>query len=233
MNRFRAFPAAIAAAILVPAAAVAASGPLAEGIEAYKVVPEHADVLATREAIQAGDRLAIRVFGEPELSGENYIVDGAGYLQLPLLGEIIAAGQTGRELAAELTRRLGSRYVRGASVTVSVVSRPQATFTVEGDVNSPGVFPVTPSTTLLSALAQAKSPTKTAKTDEIIVFRTINGERSGGRFRLGDIRRGRAADPQIVAGDTVVVVNSALKSAWRDTISALPLVNTFFFIRNK
>jgi polysaccharide export outer membrane protein len=40
---------------------------------------------------------------------------------------------------------------------------------------------------------------------------------------------GRAGDPQILAGDTVVVGSSALKSSWRDFLAAAPLFNIFTF----
>lgn len=221
-----------AAVSMLGACASSGPSPLPMGAQAYDVIPEHAISAEQGEAIRAGDKLSIRVFGEPELSGDGYVVDSAGFIQVPLVGELIAAGQTSRELANELQRRLSARFVRDASVTVAIVDRPQSTFAVEGDVNSPGVFPAGANTTLLSALAQAKSPTKTAKTDDVMVFRSINGQRAGARFNLADIRRGRAADPQIVAGDTVVVVNSATKSAWRDVLAALPLLNTFVLFRN-
>ena len=211
----------------------ASSGPspLPAGAQAYAVIPEHVETVSEGEVLGAGDRIAIRVFGEPELTGE-YSVDSAGYLQIPLLGEMIVAGQSPRQLSEELQRRLAARFVRDPSVTVSVTDRPQSTFTVEGDVNNPGTFPVSGSTTLLSAMAQAKSPTKTAKTNDIMIFRKINGQRAGGRFNLSDIRRGRAPDPQVLEGDMIVVVNSEFKSAWRDALAALPLLNFFYLLRN-
>lgn len=205
---------------------------LPAGQEAYKAFPERAASAEQVEIIQMGDRLAIKVFGEPELSGDTFAVDSAGYVQVPLLGDVIAAGQSPRALSNELQRRLAARYVRSPSVTVTVIDRPQATFTVEGDVTQPGVYPANSSTTLLSAMAQAKSPTKTAQTGNVLVFRYINGQRAGARFDLRAIRRGQAGDPQILSGDTIVVVNSPVKSAWRDILGALPLLNTFVLIRN-
>jgi polysaccharide export outer membrane protein len=113
-----------------------------------------------------------------------------------------------------------------------VLERLQSTFTVEGEVNGPGIYPVSSSSTLLSAMALSKSPTRTAKTDEILIYRNIDGQRSGGRFNLNDIRRGRASDPQILPGDTIIVLSSATKSAWRDLLQALPLLNAFTLLRN-
>lgn len=161
----------------------AGPSPLPMGSSAYAVVPEHAAPDMAADAVRPGDRLAIKVFGEPELTGENYVVDAGGYIQVPLVGELIVLQQSPRMIAAELERRLQTRYVKNASVTVSVIDRPLATFTVEGDVNQPGLFPAGPNTTLLSALAQARSPNKTAELKDVIVFRKVNGERAGGAVR--------------------------------------------------
>jgi polysaccharide export outer membrane protein len=232
MKRTGAIISSFLAALSLSGCQTAGPSPLPVGADAYKAVPEHVVSSVEAEAIGPGDHLAIKVFGEPELSGEDYFVDSKGFVQFPLLGEVIVAGQTPREFALNLQRRLSARYVRDASVTVTVLDRPQSTFTVEGEVNVPGVYPATASSTLLAAMAIAKSPTRTAKTDDILVFRNISGQRAGGRFNLNDIRRGRAADPQILAGDTIIVVSSATKSAWRDLLQALPLLNTFTLLRN-
>jgi len=214
-------------ALAVGACASSGPSPLPIGAAAYEVVPARVESGELNEKILAGDKLAIHVFGEEELTSENYLVDSSGYLRFPLVGELIASGMTPRELGEELVRRLGARYIRNPDVTVTITGRSLATVAVEGDVTNPGVFEVGRNSTLLSALAQAKSPTNTAKLDEIMVFRMVNGQRTGGRFNLTDIRRGRAADPQILAGDTIVVGNSAVKSAWRDFLQATPLIGLF------
>ena len=131
----------------------------------------------------------------------------------------------------EIVRRLGARYIRNPQVAVVVLERVRTTFAVEGDVREPGVFTAVPGTTLLSAIAQAKSPTEVARLDEVMVFRVMNGQRMGARFNLADIRRGNAPDPQIIAGDTVVVGHSALRGAWREFLQAAPAFNLFYIFR--
>ena len=101
----------------------------------------------------------------------------------------------------------------------------------EGDVREPGIFEATPGTTLLSAIAQAKSTADTARLDEVMVFRQANGERMGARFNIDDIRKGRAADPTILAGDTIVVGRSGLKEAWKQFLQAAPAFNLFYIFR--
>ncbi|PKB19300.1 polysaccharide export outer membrane protein [Novosphingobium kunmingense] len=209
------------------------SGPnlLPTGAAAADLFPVRAAAATEDEVLRVGDRLAIRVLGEPELTSDLYRVDGSGNVQVPLAGEIPAAGLRPAELREELTRRLGRRFIRNPQVAVIVTERNKTTFAVEGNVREPGVFEATPTTTLISAIAQAKSPTETASLDEVMVFRIINGQRAGARFNLKDIRRGNAPDPQILAGDTVVVGNSALKGAWREFLQAAPAFNLFYIFR--
>jgi polysaccharide biosynthesis/export protein len=218
---------AVAMAVMCGGCAGSPAPVLPAGQAAYDVIPVIAEDPATAQLVRAGDRLAVRVYGEPELTSELYRVDAAGYLQMPLVGELIAAGQSPAELRAEIARRLGARYVRDPQVTVAVVESARSKFAVEGQVAQPGVYDAEGSGTLLSALAQAKSPTKTAKLDEILVFRMVNGQRMGARFDLAAIRSGRAADPQILAGDTIVVGFSAAKGAFRDFLESAPLIGIF------
>ena len=126
------------------------------GEAAYATIPIRITADTEDEAIRIGDRLAIRVLGEPELTSDLYHVDSTGYVQVPLAGEIIAAGRTPTEFRDELVRRLAARFIRDPQVAVIVTDRRKTTFAVEGDVREPGVFEVSPSTTLLSAIAQAK-----------------------------------------------------------------------------
>ena len=187
--------------------------------------------IGENEVLRIGDRLAIRVLGEPELTSDLYRVDGNGKVQVPLAGELVAAGVTPSALRDELTRRLAARFIRDPQVAVIVAERFRTTFAVEGDVREPGIFEATPNTSLLSAIAQAKSPTNVARLDEVMIFRMIDGQRAGARFNLTEIRRGGAPDPQILAGDTIVVGHSGAKGAWREFLQAMPLFNLFYIFR--
>ncbi len=203
---------------------------LPAGEAAYATIPAKADT-ADDEIIRPGDRLSIQVMGEPELTSDKYHVASTGSIQMPLAGEVLTVGLRPSELRDELIRRLGSRFIRDPQVAVIIAERRKTTFAVEGAVDAPGIFEATPGTTLLSAIAQAKSPTNTANLDEVMVFRSVAGSRLGARFNLTDIRKGTAADPQIQAGDTVVVGHSSLKGAWREFLQASPIFNLFYILR--
>lgn len=220
---------AVSMALACGGCAASRSSALPANEQAYSVIPVVAQDEAAAQRIRAGDRLSVRVFGEPELSSDQYRVDAAGYFQMPLVGELIAAGQSPSELRAEIVRRLAGRFIRDPQVSVAVAEAAKSKYTVEGEVEDPGVFDAAPDSTLLTAIAQAKSPTNTARLDEVLVFRNVNGRRMGARFNLADVRSGRAADPQILAGDTIVVGFSAAKGAFRDFLQAAPLFSIFTF----
>ena len=177
--------------------------------------------------LQAGDTISVQVFREPDFSVDKAVLDELGYAQLPVIGELAAAGRTPRELAADIEALLGQRYLRHPRVTVAVTgSTPQAV-TVEGQVATPGVYALSRNETLLTSLARAGSPTQIAALDEVVVFRTVNGQRMGAVFDVRRIRTGAAPDPQILDGDVVVVGYSQIKGAYRDFLAATPLLGLF------
>jgi polysaccharide export outer membrane protein len=177
------------------------------------------------------DVLSVNVFREPDLTMKDIQVDASGNLLFPLIGSLQAAGKTSAELSGEIAARLGERYLRNPQVTVAVSSSVSQRVVVEGNVTDPGVYEIGGNTTLLEALARAKSPTRVAALDRVVIFRVIDGQRYGAVFDVSQIRSGLAPDPQIRGGDTVVVGFSAIKGAFRDFLTSAPLLlsslNTF------
>ena len=74
MNRIGAAFTATAAILLVGGCASSGESPLPVGPAAYQNIPERVNSAEAADTIQPGDRLAIRVFGEPELTSDAYIV---------------------------------------------------------------------------------------------------------------------------------------------------------------
>lgn len=102
--------------------------------------------------LDAGDRIAVTVFGEQNLSGE-YEVDQSGIVSLPLAGRIPVAKLTTQDAERTIAKRLSEGFVSNPNVTVSVISyRP---FYVLGEVARPGGYPFYSGATVLSAVAVA------------------------------------------------------------------------------
>lgn len=177
--------------------------------------------------ISSGDAMNVTVLYEPDLSLDQAKVDSNGDLQVPLIGVVHASGRTARDVAADIQSRLGARYLRDPQVTVNVTTFSHQNVTVEGQVNHPGVYDIPNHATLLQSLALAQSPTRVAKLNQVIVFRTVNGQRMGAVFDVNRIRYGYDPDPMIMAGDVVVVGFSELKGAYRDFLQLAPAVAVF------
>ena len=198
------------------------------GQEAYAIMADPGVASGpARYTLSPGDKLAIRVYGEEELSVKEIFVDNAGMVSMPLIGDVVARGQTASELARTIEAAYGAQFLRDPQVSVAMLSVPERTIAIEGEVKLPGVYPYKQGQTLLTALALARSPTDKAKLDEIIVFRTIEGRESAARFDLRDIRGGRSPDLALQPGDVIVVGYSSVRSAYLDAVRALPVVSLF------
>jgi len=201
---------------------------LPRGAAAYAIVPAAtAPAAPAARIIRPGDTIAVQVFREPELSAPKLVVDELGYVPLPLLGQVHAAGQTPAQLREVIAGQLGQRYLRHPQVTVAVTDVLPVTVAVEGQVRTPGVFAVGANETLLTAVARAGSPAAEAKLNEVVVFRTVEGRRMGAVFDLADIRAGRAPDPPLVDGDRVVVGFSQVQGGLRQFLQVAPLIGLF------
>lgn len=199
------------------------------GEAAYQIFPPAAQTAAPAQyAIGPYDVISITTYQEEDLSFEELRVDASGNIPFPLIGTVQASGRTAAELSEHLAARLGERYLVNPQVTVVVNASSSQKVTIDGEVKNAGVFPIEGETTLLGALALAKGTTDVASRDDVVIFRTIDGQRMAGIFDLTAIRRGLAEDPQILANDIVVVGFSSGRQLYRDVLAASPLIAGIF-----
>ena len=118
----------------------------------------------------SGDKVRVIVFGEDDLGGE-YVVDGSGYVRLPLIGQIKAGGLSVFDFEAEVAAKLNNGYLKDAKISVEVVNyRP---FYIIGEVNKPGEYPYVNDMNVLNAVALAGG--YTFRADDTQVFIRRNG----------------------------------------------------------
>jgi polysaccharide export outer membrane protein len=99
-----------------------------------------------------GDKLKLTVFGEPDLSGD-FTIDGSGYVRLPLVGEVHAAGYTSQQLEGVIANAMSGGYLKSPRVAVEVSTyRP---FYIIGAVGRPGQYPYVEHMNALNAVALA------------------------------------------------------------------------------
>lgn len=172
------------------------------------------------------DTVTVKVFKMPDLSGD-YEVDLAGHISMPLIGEVNAYDLTTTQLDEYLTRKLGEKYLENPDVSVGIKSSTWRSVTVDGAVNKAGSYPVYGPTTLMQAVAAAGGTSQDANARRVAIFRTIGGKRQAAAFDLTSIRRGEMPDPQVYAGDIVVIDGSSVKAAQKQILSSIPLLSIF------
>lgn len=176
--------------------------------------------------IGPADKIKVAVFGANDIAREG-TVDAAGNFSLPLVGSVAAGGKTPDQLAQEIASKLEGRYIKNPQVTVNVLEAKSQTFTVDGAVQIPGVYPIVGRMTLQQAVATARGATDFANVNNVVIFRTVNDRRMAALFSLRDIRSGRLQDPDIYGNDIVVVGENATRRFFKDVVGAFPLVGAF------
>lgn len=172
------------------------------------------------------DQLTIKVFNSKDLS-DDYDVDLAGHISLPLIGEVQAANLTTAQLDSVLTEKLGEKYFEHPDVSVGVKKSVGRLVTVDGAVKDAGSFPALGNLSLMQAIALAKGTSDDANPRRVAVFRTIGGTRQAAAFDLVAIRHGQAPDPAIYPGDIVVVDGSSIKALQKQIFNSVPLLSIF------
>jgi polysaccharide export outer membrane protein len=128
--------------------AVNATGP--------KVSIEVVDALRRYEVayvLQPGDAIEVFVYRHSEFSRKS-VVRPDGFISLPLLGDVKAAGVAPSDLAKVLTERFSER-LKNPEVTVMVENPPEPMVFVVGDVGGARPVPFRQAKTVAQAIAYA------------------------------------------------------------------------------
>jgi polysaccharide export outer membrane protein len=172
------------------------------------------------------DVLDVTVFKVKDLESHVQVAE-SGTINLPLVGEVPAAGRTAQEIERDLEKRLGAKYLKNPQVTIYVKEYNSQRLTVEGAVKKPGVYPLKGKTTLLQAIAMAEGQNTDLASSNVVVFRKTDGQRTAARFDVDEIRAGTTEDPTMRQGDVVVVETSTGKVAFNNVVKVIPIATLF------
>lgn len=118
--------------------------------------------------IGSGDRLTIRVVGQPDLTGD-YVVDGSGLISFPLIKSVKVGGLSAPQARSLIAARLRQGFLRNPSVSVQTTNmRP---FFILGEVNGAGSFPYQNGMTVQSAIAIAGGYSARANQQDVMLTR--------------------------------------------------------------
>jgi protein involved in polysaccharide export with SLBB domain len=119
-------------------------------------------------AFRANDRIRVKVFNEPEITGE-YQIDASGFVSVPLAGRVRAAGNTAAQLERALMAKLTDGIINNPKVSVEIVT--YSPFYIHGEVKRAGEFPYRPGVTVMDAVAAAGGLTYRADEAKVYVRR--------------------------------------------------------------
>lgn len=229
-------PSALTASLVALFASACVSGPstvpgvvspVADPALGQDVISQSSVDLADAYLIRPMDVLRVTVFQEEDLSLDSVTVASDGTISLPLLGSVTAAGKSPRLFAEQLEAALGERYLRYPDVAVNVTDTASHQVTVEGQVESPGIFAFQPGTRLSGAIALAEGTTRVARQSDVAIIRTLPEGMAVARFDYRAVQSGTMLDPVLMPGDRVVVGTDSLSQLWQDALRAVPALGLF------
>lgn len=132
-------------------------------------VPNPAKPQSESYKIGTGDALEIVVWKEPTLSGPVKVRPD-GFITLPLINEVQAAGQTTTQLRAALENKY-KKFVTSPFVTIRVTEITSSEVFLVGQINKPGAYPSTGHDTVLQLITRAGGLTIFADRHNIKVVR--------------------------------------------------------------
>ncbi|WP_160605031.1 polysaccharide biosynthesis/export family protein [Pontixanthobacter aquaemixtae] len=217
--------AAIAALALAGCAGGAKPVGLASTVELVDLTTLPAPDSTAPRTIGMQEQLEITVYGSEPLSG-TFLTDSEGYISYPLVGDLYVSGKSPGQAAKMIADRLRGEFVIDPQVNVRPTQAQALTVSLGGEVANPGTYPATTSTSLLRAINNAGGLDEYAKSDDVLVMRTVNEQRYIGVFNIEAIKRGNYADPEIYPDDVVIVGESAARRRLDTILQFIPLVST-------
>jgi len=183
----------------------------------YKIVPH--------------DRVSISTYKRPELSTLNMqnpsaergaIVDGAGYLKIPLVGNIKVSGLTEKRAAKKLERALRA-YLKYPEVNLEVMNKRAY---IIGEVKKPGeIALVNDQLRLIEAISKAGDFTDYANRKSILVLKVNGNVVIPKIINLVDNNSIALANMIIKPNDIVYVMPSSMKRFNLNVNNTSPILN--------
>ena len=186
-------------------------GPSVAEKAAAAAVEANAPAVSNDYIIGPGDRLNVVVYDNPQVS-MALPVRPDGRISLPLIPDIVAAGQTPTKLGEEIAKRL-TDFIRDPHVSVIVmdfVGVSERRVRVIGEAAEPAAFPYTQGMTLLDLMIASKGLTKFAAGNSALLVRGVGPNQRIIKVRLFDLIKDGdiSANVVIQPGDTLVIPQS-------------------------
>lgn len=138
---------------------------LVEGLAGAQSVPTSMGEARDTLPLRPGDLIRLRVWREPDLSGE-FPVNEVGVAVLPKVGPLDVASAPAEAVKELIAQKIGA-FLNHSSVDVAFLRRVQ----VVGAVQKPGLYHVDPTMTIGDALALAGGVLPSGRPDKVEIIR--------------------------------------------------------------
>jgi protein involved in polysaccharide export with SLBB domain len=146
-----------------------------KGLEVYPSSRKAAESSSGTSDFAPGDGVRVKVWRDISVAdqggvqnlglNDDFVIDSRGYVMLPIIGELRAAGHTRRSLARAIEDSLSIRAVR-------VMCLPLIRVTLLGAVNKPGSYLIESKESLWGLINEAGGPSNNADIRKIYVERS-------------------------------------------------------------
>lgn len=168
--------------------------------------PAHRLCAQAVATLRMGDVFEMRLSGMPqEYATEfalQYTVGQDGTINVPLIGEVKAAGLTSTQLERTIQTRLVSGKIFTQPTVIINIASVARYVSISGGVRSPQRLQWTADLTLSSAIGNCQGISDFGSDKGIQIIR---GSKIVGVYNLKDIRKDPSKDPQLLPGDQVLV----------------------------
>lgn len=171
------------------------------------------------------EALEVEVVGAERLSG-TFLTDGQGRISFPLVGLLNLDGLAPNEAAELIGDVLRGSFLLDPQVRVIPSQIPPPVVSVGGQVNAPGEYPVLGRQSLLRVVNQAGGLAEYAQLDDVLILRTVGGQRYIGAYNLQAIQRGNYEDPTVYPNDIIIVGDSPSRRRLDSILRFAPLLST-------
>lgn len=191
--------------VFMISACTAARGPIPE----EERPPEVSASAAPKFRLGSGDILTVNVWKNPDLS-VTVPVRPDGFISVPLIGDVLAGGQTPSEIAADAEQKL-TQFIRTPKVSVIIQEIPSAEFQnrvrVVGGVAEPKSIQHRDGMTVIDLVLEAGGVNEFASPNAAKLYRTIDGVARVFDVYLADILSSGLLDTNypLIPGDVITI----------------------------
>jgi polysaccharide export outer membrane protein len=182
------------------------------------------------------DQIVIKAVGVDEFTAQGDTkptqIDMRGYVDVPILGHLKAAGLTVQQVEAAISEGL-RKYVRDPQVSVTVAEYKSQPVSIVGSVTQPGVYHLTGENTLVQVLSQAQGLADDASNKINITREKAQGpiplpecvEDSTGKFYTAIVNTKRLLDARDPSANIKIKPNDVISVPKAEMVYVVGAVN--------